>query len=553
MLRDIDKDFMRLCGLDCTFERKRASQAMTDFSELYSRMCQRMAQRDDEMRWIARFLSIEYARCMQVHDFEKDAELLPRRRIALLAGPSGCGKTHLVKTAAWAANIPLCIIDAAPMYRDGFNGETLSHVLSRTATTSVSRDKGAALVLIENIDKVANTKNPSVSNPVWDYIDLLKGEYDRADTSQLIIMFSGVFDGIGSVTSEKNIDVYSSKSAIDASFEHQERTVDLPSELSANDLIHWGTYRDFAARLTDICYMRPLDEAAVEQIISGIDCSIEQRYANMLRPYDVEFKIDGAAARQLAEKSIGDGKGVSYAEATVQRLFDERIWPSVVRGETHCEACIYACGDDFMVDFSESPIAVNSLSLEFAKHGTRLAKYLLNRVTSDSGEQYDRALRELFARATIPLDCQVCDESGRNIPIERIVIPVDEHFTSSDIKVARLAIRAAYRACCHNVQSDQFQSLETLWGFVSALQSGTCCRQSLNEVRSFVGKRKKFSFDNEEKWDESLRALDEINGRYSEEEALRGIHCAMQILILALMDKEVRERFEYPRRFAERA
>ena len=139
-----------------------------------------------------------------------------------MIGPTGSGKTLLAQTLAKILNVPFAIADATSLTEAGYVGEDVENIilkLIQAADYDIERaEKG--IVYIDEIDKIARkTENPSITRDVSGegvHTGLVKNsgrncsqcspsrrekhphqEFIQVDTTNILFIVGGAFDGIG--------------------------------------------------------------------------------------------------------------------------------------------------------------------------------------------------------------------------------------------------------------------------------------------------------------------------------------------------------------------
>ena len=191
----------------------------------------------------------------------------------VIIGPTGSGKTLLAQTLARILDVPFCIADATALTEAGYVGEDVENILLRliqAADGDISRaEKG--IIYIDEIDKISrkSNDNPSITRDVSGegvqqaLLKIIEGttanvppqggrkhphqEFLQIDTSNILFICGGTFDGIDNVIARR----VGAKGQLGfgTSNRNKRDVAELLRRVSPEDLISHGLIPELVGRL----------------------------------------------------------------------------------------------------------------------------------------------------------------------------------------------------------------------------------------------------------------------------------------------------------------
>lgn len=259
-----------------------------------------------------------------------DPQSLPNNSLLILAR-TGCGKSHLIKSLADVAGLNVFTIDSSALSPEGYKGTTLSQLFSLAKQACTDEEKFSnSIVIIDEFCKM-KFRDGEISNPQFNLLQVIEGkglacdlgrsQTEFIDTSKMLFIFSGAFDGLEDMIKARM------KGRNTIGFVNntiQDEETEYLKHATLDDVKHYGFNAELLGRIGAIHYIPPLSQEDFSLLLKSGKGSYIEKYSHLFKISDVNLKIDEKACEKIAEMSTSLNTGAR----AVGTILQNALYPS---------------------------------------------------------------------------------------------------------------------------------------------------------------------------------------------------------------------------------
>ncbi|CAG7671783.1 unnamed protein product [Allacma fusca] len=284
----------------------------------------------------------------------------------LLLGPTGSGKTLLAQTIAQCLDVPFAICDCTTLTQAGYVGEDIESVIAKLlqdANYNVERAQ-TGIVFLDEVDKIGAVpgihqlrdvggegvqqgmlkmlEGTIVNVPERNAPRKLRGESVQVDTTNILFVASGAFNGLDRIVSRRTNEKYlgfgapsggsaGRRAATQAGVAHMSGGISTAEEdnaemdaflkkVEARDLIEFGMIPEFVGRFPVLVPFHSLSEDLLVRILTEPKNAMVPQFQRLLAMDKVDLTFTPDALRSIARLALDRKTGARGLRAIVENI-----------------------------------------------------------------------------------------------------------------------------------------------------------------------------------------------------------------------------------------
>ncbi|XP_061678957.1 ATP-dependent Clp protease ATP-binding subunit clpX-like, mitochondrial isoform X2 [Syngnathoides biaculeatus] len=288
----------------------------------------------------------------------------------ILLGPTGSGKTLLAQTLARCLDVPFAICDCTTLTQAGYVGEDIESVIAKLlqdANYSVEKAQ-QGIVFLDEVDKIGSVPGihqlrdvggegvqqgllklleGTIVNVPEKNSRKLRGETVQVDTTNILFVASGAFNGLDRIISRRKNEKYlgfgtpsnlgkGRRAAAAADLANTSGETDTVAEIEekdrllkhveARDLIEFGMIPEFVGRLPVVVPLHSLDEETLVRILTEPRNAVVPQYQALFSMDKCDLNVTQDALKAIARMALERKTGARGLRSIMEKLLLEPMF-----------------------------------------------------------------------------------------------------------------------------------------------------------------------------------------------------------------------------------
>merc|ERR1719244_2061934 len=282
----------------------------------------------------------------------------------MMFGSTGSGKTLLAQTIAKCLDVPFAICDCTTLTMAGYVGEDIESVVGKLlqdANFDVARAQ-TGIIFLDEVDKIGAVpgihqlrdvggegvqqgmlkmvEGTIVNVPEKNAARKTRGETVQVDTTNILFVCSGAFNGLDKIVSRRKNEKYlgfgtstsgnegrraaaqagQQEGSMTSEEEDQREKDSYLSNVEAQDLIEFGMIPEFVGRFPALVPFHSLTEEMLVRILTEPKNALVPQYQMLFGMDKVELKFTKDALMEISKMAISKKTGARGLRAIMEKL-----------------------------------------------------------------------------------------------------------------------------------------------------------------------------------------------------------------------------------------